>query len=76
MLTGRTIDGAEAAALGLVAAAAADEIALDEMLGARLQELLAADPEALRRTKTLVRRFGALPLTSEFALGAALRGRP
>jgi enoyl-CoA hydratase/carnithine racemase len=76
MLTGRTIDGAEAAALGLVAAAAADEIALDEMLGARLEELLAADPEALRRTKTLVRRLGALPVTTEFALGAALPGRP
>jgi enoyl-CoA hydratase/carnithine racemase len=57
MLTGRTIGGAEAAALGLVAAAADDDVALDEMMSARLQELLAADPEALCHTKALIRQL-------------------
>lgn len=56
-LTGRTIDGGEAAILGLVCAAVDDEAALDAAVAARVEVLLAAEPEALGATKTLVRRL-------------------
>jgi len=57
MLTGRTIDGVEAARLGLVTTVVDDEPALDDLMAERLQELAAGGAEALHQTKVLVRQL-------------------
>jgi isohexenylglutaconyl-CoA hydratase len=54
LLTGETLDAAAAHALGLVDAVAADKIALDALLEARLAALGRAEPRALRETKRLL----------------------
>jgi isohexenylglutaconyl-CoA hydratase len=54
LLTGETLDAAAAHALGLVDAVAADAIALEALLEARLAAFGCAEPKALRETKRLL----------------------
>lgn len=79
-LTGERFDGREAARIGLVHQAVADEAALDAEVARATKELLSAGPMAVASAKELIRAAGslsleeAIPITSKWI--ASLRATP
>jgi methylglutaconyl-CoA hydratase len=66
-LTGDRVDAARAREAGLITAVAADESALDEQVGRYVHQLLSGGPEALRRTKEVLRRVPEMERGEAFA---------
>jgi enoyl-CoA hydratase/carnithine racemase len=67
LLTGRFIDGAEAAALGLINRAV-PQAELDETVGAAAKAIAEKSPEAIALGKDLFRRQIQMPLAQAYAL--------